>query len=150
YKATYSVSNIAMQVGSFNEGIWQTLETQERGWACDHGEVYIVTGVIFGGPHAAVFHPRHHREMAIAIPTHFWKVIYTPDDGGHGVAFIFPNSTDPGSLAHAARTIKQLEQVAELNFLPQLTTADSARVESEALDVSFWKIDHPAHFSCAV
>jgi DNA/RNA endonuclease G (NUC1) len=75
-------------------------------------------------------------------------VIYTPDGGGKAIAFIFPNTTKPGTLAHAVRTVRQLEQVAKLDFLPELPSGDQDEVEKAKADASFWKMDYGDRFKC--
>jgi endonuclease G len=39
YHSTFNVANIGFQVSSFNQQLWQRVENQERGWACDHGKI---------------------------------------------------------------------------------------------------------------
>jgi len=148
YRSTFTVSNIALQSSVFNEGIWAVLENQERGWACDHQAIYAVTGVIFGTAKTSVFHSQKHPSLAIAIPTHFWKVIYTSSGGGKAIAFVFPNSKRPGSLASAVRSVTALEREAEMNFAPDMPAEMRGRIEDAAPDPAFWKLNYPAQFKC--
>jgi endonuclease G len=147
YRATFVVSNIAPQVHVFNSGVWGRLEDQERGWACDHGAVHVVTGVIFGGATSTRFNPAHRPDLHIFVPTHFWKVAYAPADG-KAIAFVFKNSTHPGTLAAAMRSVRQLEAVAGLNFHPSLAADAQERAENVEPDQTFWRLDHPGNFKC--
>ena len=147
YRATFVVSNIAPQVHTFNSGVWGRLEDQERGWACDHGAIDVVTGVIFGGPTSTKFNPANRPDLHIFVPTHFWKVIYAPADG-KAIAFIFKNSTAPGTLAAAERSVRQLEALTGLNFHPNLAADAQERAEAAAPDEVFWRLDYPGNFKC--
>jgi endonuclease G len=147
YRATFIVSNIAPQVHVFNSGVWGRLEDQERGWACDHGTIHVVTGVIFGGPTSTKIRPANRPDLRIFVPTHFWKVIYAPADG-KAVAFIFKNSTRPGALERAMRSARQVEAVAGLNFHPGLAAGAQERIEAADPDEAFWRLDYPGNFEC--
>ena len=147
YRATFVVSNIAPQVHVFNSGVWGRLEDQERGWACDHGTIHVVTGVIFGGATSTRFSPAHRPGLHIFVPTHFWKVIYAPADG-KAVAFVLKNSTHPGTLEAAERSVRQLEALAGLNFNPNLAADAQESAENVEPDQAFWRLDYPGNFKC--
>jgi len=147
YHSTFKVSNTALQASYFNEQLWQHVEDQERGWACDHKEIYAVTGVVFGGANAAFFQTKKGRK--IFVPVYYWKVVYTPDDGGHAVGVIFPNVKMAGQLdADALKPVDTIEKMTGLDFIPGLSKADQARVEKEAPSADFWKITYPFRFKC--
>jgi len=148
YHATFTVANIAPQVHAFNAGVWARLETQVRGWACDHGPVYVITGVTFGGSGSTVFRPKKRPDLKIKVPVHFWKAVYTPGDGGKAIAFIFPNTTHPGTLENAARSVRQLEALTGLNFNPDLAKSVADQAETAAPDLNFWALKYKARFKC--
>jgi DNA/RNA endonuclease G (NUC1) len=65
-----------------------------------------VTGVIFGQRRAG----RHH----VNIPTHFWKIVYVPEGGGHVAAFLMRNVASGATPVTALVTVEQLEAAALL------------------------------------
>ena len=148
YRSTFTVSNIALQASAFNEGVWGALEVQERGWACDHDPIYSVTGVNFGSANSSFFRPRSSSSARIAIPTHFWKVVYTPTQGGKAVAFIFVNTKKAGSLEAAAITVGHLKAMTGIDFMPTLAADVKSRTEGAEPDLSFWRLDYPNNFVC--
>jgi endonuclease G, mitochondrial len=148
FHATFNVANIAIQASSFNKGVWARLEAQERGWACDHRKIFSVTGVIFGGPHAASFKKSRNSRLKIFIPTHFWKVVFTEDDGGKAIGVIFKNSVNPGKLENAIRSVREIEHLVGIDFMPEMAGARQDEVEEAEPDTSFWKLDYSPRFKC--
>lgn len=148
YHSTFSVANIALQASSFNQQVWQKLENQERGWACDHDKIFAVTGVIFGGPHAASFKPSGRTDPKIFIPTHYWKIVYTDEDGGKAIGAIFKNSKSPGTLENAIHSVREIENMAGINLMPDMPQDRQDAVEDAAPDLNFWKLDYPSQFKC--
>jgi len=149
YHSTYTVANIALQADKFNEGLWQKVENQERGWACDHKTIYSVTGVIFAGANATSFSSNKHADLIIFVPTHYWKVVYTPESGGKAVGIIFPNVNNVGPLdAKALKSVSEIEKLTGLDFMPKLAAADRRRIEVTKPDTAFWKITYPMQFTC--
>lgn len=71
---SFLLSNMAPQVGAgFNRGIWKSLETKIRKWTSERGELFIVTGPVFEeGTQETI------GENRVAVPSHFYKVIFDP------------------------------------------------------------------------
>ena len=147
FHSTFNVANIALQASSFNRGVWAKLEAQERGWACDHGKIFAVTGVIFGGPNATFFKSSQH-DLKIFVPTHFWKIVYTKENGGKAIGFIFKNSKRPGKLEDAIHSVREIENLAGIDFMPDMEASEQDEVEEEDPDLSFWKINYSSRFEC--
>lgn len=152
YQRTFIVSNIAVQAAWFNQQLWQDVEAQVRGWACEHRSVFVVTGVIHGFGQSTF--PLRGRQDVSWIPTHFYTLAYSPTDGGHAVAIVFPNFTpepDERSIAVKAGvvTVDALEAMTGLDFFPEMPAAEQSRIESEGADVLAWHFDVPRRFQCA-
>jgi endonuclease G len=148
YHSTFSVANIALQASKFNQQVWQKLENQERGWACDHDTIFAVTGVIFGGPHAASFKPSGQTDLKIFIPTHYWKIVFTEEDGGKAIGAIFKNSKSPGTLQNAIHSVREIENLAGIDLMPDMPQAKQDEIEEADPDLSFWRLDYPSQFKC--
>lgn len=151
YQRTFIVSNIAIQAGWFNQQLWQDVEAQVQGWACDLGTVHIVTGVVHG-QEPALFELRQ-REDTSHIPAYFYVAAYTPQDGGHAVAIIFPNTVplvaerDITPEAGAV-SIAELEARTGLDFHPVMEPDQQTAIEAVAPAESIWRFDYPRNFQC--
>ena len=69
---SFSLANMVPQVHANNAGIWAGIEAAVRRLALDDGEVYVVTGPAFIGSQISSLKGR------VLIPTHLWKVVYSP------------------------------------------------------------------------
>ena len=147
--ATYVTSNIVPQHSGFNGGAWAKLEGNVRAWACTLGTVYVVTGVIHG-PGAAPPLPWDDG-TDIDVPTQFYKMIYTPAQGGRAAAFLFDNADMPAS-APAIRagmvSVDRLEAAAGLDFLPDLRESQARRLETSAPEARDWPLEAESTFAC--
>jgi DNA/RNA endonuclease G (NUC1) len=107
----------------------------------------VVTGLIFGGPHAASF-TRTGGTIKILVPTHYWKIVYTEEDGGKVIGIIFKNSRTPGELASGVHAVREIENMAGINFMPDMPAARQERVENAEPDLLFRRLDYPLRFKC--
>lgn len=152
-KATYTTGNVAPQTTAFNNGLWALLEENVRAWACTYGELRVVTGVLnrHQGPNKIGDGAR------IWVPTHFYKALYTPQDGGHAIGFIYENDLPAGAYPsrrtandHPARlepgflTLRELQGKVGLRFWP-----DAAEVpRDQGYDREIWPLKGPKQLSC--
>lgn len=148
YRATFKVSNIALQASRFNRQLWNQLETQMQGWACDYGTLYVITGVVFADEGSETFTLRVQRDMETHIPTHFYKALYTPSHGGRAIAFVFDNHDDAGPLEDGAASVRELETMAGLDFFPDMPADRQEAIETTLPGFEFWRIDYPSNFRC--
>jgi endonuclease G, mitochondrial len=140
---TFYLSNMSPQVGiGFNRAIWAHLEDQTRDWV-KSGSVtdeYILTGPIF-------FDPKEENEAtangvinfetigddAVAVPTHFYKIILgkTSSGGFKTVAFVLPNEKHKGpeDFTVFIQSIDWIEEHTGLDFMPKLTSAQEEELE---------------------
>ena len=113
---SFLLSNMAPQVGpSFNRGIWATLEAKVREWAIERGELYVVTGPIY-----TTTSLKHVGTNNVAVPTHFYKVVFDPVRV-EAIAFILPNEKNPSSkLPTFITSVDEVENKTGLDFLSTL------------------------------
>ena len=82
---TFLLSNMSPQLSGFNRAIWKGLENRERKWAYRRGELYVITGPVFA----------HQRGSTVVmgrvpVPTHFYKIIFDPDEA-QALSFLIPH-----------------------------------------------------------
>ena len=113
---SFYLSNMSPQVGvGMNRGIWKDLEEKVREWAIQRGELYIYTGPIYEGGIAKTI-----GKNKVAVPTHFYKVVYDPAHV-EAIAFIMPNKKlRTQDMATYIVTIRDVETKTKLNFLSRL------------------------------
>lgn len=68
---SFSLANMVPQVHANNAGIWAGIEGAARQLALNEGEVYVVSGPAFLGNDLQ-------RIGNVLVPTHLWKVLYSP------------------------------------------------------------------------
>ncbi|HYJ53133.1 MAG TPA: DNA/RNA non-specific endonuclease [Allosphingosinicella sp.] len=116
---TYWVTNIVPQVPGFNSGLWAGLEGALHDLAIGEGEIFIVTGPIFGAP--------RRRMGTIEVPSHLFKAIYVPSRG-FALAFIASNE-NPTRCRIVP--LADLELQAGIDVFPSLP--DSLKAELPAM-----------------
>ena len=123
---TFYLSNIAPQVGlGFNKGIWKELEEKIRKWAKERGELYIYAGPIFAFKDVKTIGLNH-----VAVPTHFFKIVFDPQKV-EAIAFICPNvSLKSGTIQYYIVSIKDIEQRTGFDFLSALGKGVQQKIEA--------------------
>ncbi|ETW01954.1 hypothetical protein H310_06483 [Aphanomyces invadans] len=129
---SFLMTNISPQVGKgFNRGYWSRFEGFVRHIASSYGGAYVVTGPLFLPTRAADSDTYEVRYPvlgtpgnAIAVPTHFFKVVLVQKPSGEYLAagFILPNQSIPDqtNLTDFLRPIEYIESVSGLLFFDQL------------------------------
>jgi endonuclease G len=125
-RETFLLSNIAPQVGvDFNRGIWEELERKVDKWAQERGEVYVYVGPIFALKKIKTIGPDH-----VAVPTHFFKIVYDPNKQ-EVIAFLFPNlKLERGTIPYYITTVDYIEKVTGLDFLAPLDDEIEKKLET--------------------
>lgn len=134
---SFLLSNIAPQVGiGFNRNIWAQLEDVVRGWVEQRGALTIITGPAFvpdgNTVSYSVIGPN-----AVAVPTHFYKIIVDSSDSTsvQAIAFLMPNASLTGrDLQEFLVSISRIEALTGLNFLSSLPESVQAAIESQPAD----------------
>jgi endonuclease G len=146
--ATYTTANIVPQHSGFNGGAWAKLEGNVRAWACNLGTLFVVTGVIYGDDGRPPLPWDDGTD--IDVPTHFYKVIYTPGRG-RAAAFLFDNADMPARAAAIRRglvAIDEIEARAAIDLMPELTERAAERLESRRADPAYWPLGADSTFAC--
>lgn len=128
---SFYLSNMTPQLGrQFNNSTWKTLEKKIRQWAKDSGELYI-----YVGPILATNRVRTIGKNKVAIPTHFFKVVYDPKRQ-EAIGFLFPHSDLRGTKPEEyIKRINFIEREAGLDFLSDLPTGLQQSLESEPAEM---------------
>ena len=113
---TYFVSNIVPQISGFNEGLWSQLEGAVHRLAESEGDVYVVTGPIFGDNRPAM--------NGIAVPSAIFKAIYVPSRG-FALAFV---STNERRTECRIVPVAEVQRQTGFDPFPSLQTAVKAQL----------------------
>ena len=106
---SFSLANIVPQYHTPNAGVWAGIEGAVRRLAQQDGEVYVVTGPAFVGERIDSLKGR------VLVPTHVWKVIYSPRQQAAG-AYLITNEADTST--YSSMSVTALEEVVGLQLLP--------------------------------
>lgn len=111
-RETFSMANMVPQRGGLNSGIWASLENRVQQLAVADGEVFVVTGPVFGPSPAKV-------AGRISIPLYTFKAVYSPRTGV-AAGYLATNEEKPTCWA---LPISQLEAIVALDLFPSLALA---------------------------
>ena len=107
---SFSLANMVPQVHANNAGIWAGIEGAARRLALEEGEIYVVSGPAFVGKEIASLNGR------VLIPTHLWKVIYSPRQRRAGAYLI----TNDETKTYSSMSVSELEKILGFNLLPSV------------------------------
>ena len=107
---SFSLANMVPQVHANNAGVWAGIEGAARQLALDEGEVYVVSGPAFMGSDIQ-------RIGNVLVPTHIWKVLYSPVQKRAGAYVI----TNDDTRTYSSITISDLEKMIGVSLLPGLS-----------------------------
>lgn len=139
---TFTMSNMAAQWASLNQGLWAQLEAQVLFWAVKDGPLYVVTGPIWTKFPADRFKAVADGEVNMSTvptpgtllkradntklsldiprPTGFYKVVFRPGRGGEpdrAIAFLVPHTKQKDlSFWEFLATVELVEDSAGLAF----------------------------------
>ena len=106
---SFSLANMVPQVHVNNAGVWAGIEEAARQLALSEGAIYVVSGPAFvGGDIQQV--------GRVLVPTHLWKVLYSPAQGRAGAYLI----TNDATRIYSALSVSDLEKMVGLKLLPGL------------------------------
>ena len=136
---SFFLSNMAPQSPPLNQVFWRLLEDQVRKWARIDSPIYVFTGGFFydpkeENPATATGQIRYRRIGAneVAVPTHFYKVVFGKDEKGdwRAVGFVVENRAYD-KKAKFEDTIKSIEWIEErtgITFMPDMDDALQAKL----------------------
>ncbi len=130
-RETFYMSNISPQTKAFNQGVWREIEVNARNWAKNIGHILVITGPVLSKPGLEQIGPNK-----VTVPVGFFKVIYTPKFQ-KAIGFLVPNQYTPKDPMQYAFNVDYIEQITNIDFLPNLTLEQQSALESK-LDLSFW------------
>ncbi|MDQ3059541.1 MAG: DNA/RNA non-specific endonuclease [Pseudomonadota bacterium] len=104
---SFSLANMVPQVHANNAGVWAGIEGAARGLATGEGELYVITGPAFIGS-------KLKKIGNVLVPTHLWKVIYSPAQKRAGAYLVKNEDTQD----YEALTVAQLEKKIGVSLLP--------------------------------
>lgn len=104
---SFSLANMVPQVHANNAGIWAGIEAAVRQLAIEEGELYVVSGPAFVGNDIQ-------RVGNVLVPTHLWKMIYSPAQQCAGAYLI----TNDETHEYAAMNVSDLQKLVGVNALP--------------------------------
>lgn len=124
---SFLLSSVAPQAKEMSSGIWKFLEQKVRDWVNSRGELYVVTGCIYGTSNPKTIGPNH-----VAVPTAFYKVVFDPIRVD-AIAFIIPNRKEESSdLPKFITSVSKVEQETGLDFLSELDDGVESLIEAKA------------------
>ena len=107
---SFSLANMVPQVHTNNAGVWAGIEGAARQMALNEGEVYVVSGPAFIGSNVQ-------RIGNVLVPTHLWKVLYSPAQRRAGAYVI----TNDNTRTYSSVTVSALEKMIGVSLLPGLS-----------------------------
>lgn len=107
---SFSLANMVPQVHANNAGIWAGIEGAARQLAINEGEVYVISGPAFIGSDIQ-------RVGNVLVPTHIWKVLYSPKHQRAGAYLI----TNDDTREYSTVTVSDLEKMIGVSLLPGLS-----------------------------
>ncbi|MDI9429563.1 MAG: DNA/RNA non-specific endonuclease [Spirochaetota bacterium] len=134
--ASFFLSNMSPQDGSFNRGIWSQLEAVVRNFADTEGAVYVVTGpVLTDGPYQTI------GANEVSVPNSYYKVILDYEEPElKAIGFVLPNEGSKSDLKSFATTVREVEDLTGLDFFHRLPDMQEelleTRYDTEAWDFS--------------
>lgn len=135
-RESFYLTNIAPQNPNINRGDWNDLEDVCRRLAAKYGRLYIVCGCIVGENRYGSIGANR-----VTVPDAFYKVLLVKVRNRHeGIGFIFENKAGGHPLRYYARTIDEVERIANIDFYPTLPDHIETSVESQ-INIHLWQLD---------
>ena len=106
---SFSLANMVPQVHANNTGIWAGIEGAARQLAIQEGDLYVVSGPAFIG--AGIKQVGN-----VLVPTHIWKVLYSPKQQRAGAYVV----TNDETREYSTLSVSDLEKMVGLKLLPGL------------------------------
>jgi endonuclease G len=107
---SFTLANMVPQNSDNNRHVWAGIEGIVRKLAKKEGELYVITGPAFIGGNLQ-------KVGNVLVPSHLYKVVYSPRQRAGAAYFIENKSTDDYEMV----SIATLESTIGINLLPSLT-----------------------------
>ncbi len=124
---TFLLSNICPQRKELNQNKWRELEEYLRTAVSEYGNLYIVTGPIFGSS------TEHIGANEVTVAEAFYKAIYYSNEttGSHMIGFIMENGSNSNALSNYVVSIDEIEHQTGLDLFSQLDNKLEKTLEKE-------------------
>ena len=106
---SFSLANMVPQVDTNNAGVWAGIEGATRLLALSDGELYVISGPAFLGKNIK-------KVGNVLVPTHLWKVVYSPKQQRAGAYMVINADTRDYSIV----SVSELEKTVGISLLPGL------------------------------
>lgn len=126
---SFCMTNICPQNHQLNIDAWNELGVLCRSWAKDYGTVYICCGPIFDQTTPITIGRR--KDMKVAVPDRFFKVVLTLGRVPKAMGFIYPNRPCFGDVRDYAVSVDNVENETGMDFFYQLDDKLERRLEAE-------------------
>ena len=107
---SFTLANMVPQDGDNNRHIWAGIEGAVRKMALKEGDLYVITGPAFIGGNLQ-------KIGNVLVPSHLYKVVYSPRQRAGAAFFIENKSTSD----YQVLSIAELESKIGINLLPSLS-----------------------------
>lgn len=129
---TFFMSNVSPQVPAFDQGIWRKLEEQARAWVRKHDSIWVATGPVLKNGLKKIG-----RRTKISVPDSYYKILFSPQDGGHMIGFLLPNDECIGNTYDDfIVSVDDIESATGINFFPNIKNEDL--LESKIGTMTWW------------
>ncbi|MBQ0021758.1 MAG: DNA/RNA non-specific endonuclease [Prevotellaceae bacterium] len=125
---SFCMTNICPQAHNLNTGDWNDLEQQCRQWVRDYGTLYICCGPIYDSKNPKTIGKR--RDLRIAVPDRFFKVILSMGRVPKAIGFIYPNDDTHRDMRSYAVSVDKVEEITGYDFFYQLPDDQEKKLES--------------------
>ncbi|MBQ1190915.1 MAG: DNA/RNA non-specific endonuclease [Bacteroidales bacterium] len=133
-KETFYMSNVSPQRESFNNGIWKKLENQVREWALENDSIIVITGPVLSTKYETI------GENQVSVCKKFYKlVIDISYPNQKMIAFVMDNANQKGSVYKYSCTVKDVEQITDLNFFPSFESDPIVDSLEKNVNIGLWK-----------
>jgi len=143
---TFYMTNVTPMRPSFNRGIWRQFEQWVRDWVTAHGDAYTITGAVFlSSPlYELGFEHLHNDSDNAFVPSHFYKILVSKrgTTSWHAIAFLFDHKFEhkaPYDWKDYVISIRKLEVMTQLDFMPSLSTTNWKRMEADEANFDLWR-----------
>jgi endonuclease G len=124
YDETFFTSNIAPQIPSFNNGVWNRLEQKTRYWTTKYNGLYVITGGVLKGEMKTI------GKEKVVVPNYFYKILMTKDHTKM-IGFLVPHEPSKASLYSFVVTVDEIEKLTGIDFFPELEDVLENKLEAE-------------------
>ena len=132
----FLMTNICPQLDEMNDGEWRHVEEAVHKWSRSAKRLIVFTGPIFTDNMEYIG-----KDIDIAVPESFFKVVYSPEQN-RAIAFVMENKGMPNSWTNYATTIDKVEELTGYNFLAMLDDKVEDVIESKE-NIKDWPAYYP-------